>query len=43
MIVNEEIDKNCISTDLIYNEYVVYDNSQVQIKYIVRIDFDFKI
>ncbi|EDQ88218.1 uncharacterized protein MONBRDRAFT_26401 [Monosiga brevicollis MX1] len=28
-------------TDLLYNEYIVYDESQVQLRYLVRCTFDF--
>eukprot|EP00959_Pyramimonas_sp_CCMP1952_P240261 5020704-Pyramimonas_sp.AAC.1 len=28
--------------DLVYNEYVVYDTSQVRLRYVLKVKFDFK-
>jgi len=41
IINNEELEKNSLESDLIYNEYVVYDNSQVCMKYLVKVSFEF--
>lgn len=29
-------------TDLLYNEYIVYDVAQVRLRYIIKIKFDYK-
>jgi len=29
------------STTLLYNEFIVYDTQQIQMKYLFRIDFEF--
>lgn len=31
-----------IKSELLYNEYIVYDAAQVQIKYLLKLKFDFK-
>ena len=30
-------------TSLLYNEYIVYDTSQVQIRYLVQVKFDYDV
>ena len=41
IINNEELEKNHLESDLIYNEYVVYDVAQVHLKYVIKISFEF--
>lgn len=41
VINNEELNRNGMESDLIYNEYVVYDVSQVNIKYLINVKFNF--
>ena len=35
--------KKPISTSLQYNEYIVYDTSQLQMKYLLRLKFNYKV
>ena len=42
LIDNEKVKNGLIKTDLQYNEFVVYDVGQVQIRYAVRVKFHFK-
>lgn len=42
VINNEDLEKNNLESDLIYNEYVVYDTAQVYMKYLVKISFEFQ-
>jgi len=37
--VNEEVEAK--GTDLQYNEYVVYDTSQVLMKYLLQVSFEY--
>lgn len=41
IINNEELENNRMESDLIYNEYIVYDVAQVWMKYLVKISFEF--
>lgn len=38
-LVNEEVEAK--GTDLQYNEYVVYDTSQVLMKYLLQVSFEY--
>ena len=38
-VVNEEVE--AAGTELQYNEYVVYDTSQVLMKYLLQVRFDY--
>lgn len=33
--------KHLVETELLYNEYIVYDVDQVRIRYLVKVRFDF--
>lgn len=35
------IDSGVPNTSLLYNEYIVYDTSQVQMKYLINVEFQF--
>ena len=41
IVNNEELEKNSLESDLIYNEYVVYDTAQICMKYLVKVSFEF--
>lgn len=41
IINNEELENNRLESELIYNEFVVYDVGQVWIKYLVKVSFEF--
>lgn len=34
--------KSDVNTSLLYNEYIVYDVAQVQVKYLMKVNFKFK-
>jgi hypothetical protein len=36
------VPSNSKHTSLLYNEYIVYNTDQVNIKYLLRVDFQYK-
>jgi poly [ADP-ribose] polymerase len=36
------IPSNIRQTSLMYNEYIVYNTDQINIKYLLRVDFQYK-
>jgi poly [ADP-ribose] polymerase len=33
--------KHLVETDLLYNEFIVYDVDQVRIRYLIKVKFEF--
>jgi poly [ADP-ribose] polymerase len=36
------VPSNARQTSLLYNEYIVYNTDQINIKYLLRVDFQYK-
>ena len=39
IVVNEDLKVQNIESELVYNEYIVYDVAQIRIKYIIKVRF----
>ena len=40
--MGQGINANLPYSALLYNEYIVYNTDQIQIRYLLRLDFDYK-
>ena len=40
--IGRGVPSNAKQTSLLYNEYIVYNTDQVQMKYLLRVDFQYK-
>lgn len=36
------VSANAKNTSLLYNEYIVYNTDQIKMKYLLRVDFQYK-
>lgn len=36
------VDSNVAGTSLLYNEYIVYDTAQIQLRYLLRVKFNYR-
>lgn len=41
VINNDYLSSNGLESDLIYNEHVVYDTAQINLRYLVKVKFEF--
>ena len=42
MPLGKGVDSKVSGTSLLYNEYIVYDTSQIQLRYLLRVKFNYK-
>ena len=40
--LGQGVNANIPHSSLLYNEYIVYDTDQIKMKYLLRVEFDYK-